>query len=86
MPKSLIKLSEVFAPKHGNSTPIRLIKMPEVMHRTANGKAWIYRLIAQGRFPKPVKIGSRSVAFVESEIDAWIEQRIAASRGNEVKA
>lgn len=81
MPKDITKPSEVFAPKHRSNTPIRLIKMPEVMHRTANGKAWIYRLIAQGRFPQPVKIGSRSIAFVESEIDAWIEQRIAASRG-----
>ncbi|KJM64907.1 dipicolinate synthase [Pluralibacter gergoviae] len=58
-----------------------LIKMPEVMRRTANGKSWIYKLIAQGRFPKPVKIGSRSIAFVESEVDEWINQRIAESRG-----
>lgn len=59
----------------------RLVKMPEVMHRTGNGKAWIYRLISQGRFPKPIKIGSRSIAFIESEIDEWINQRIAESRG-----
>ncbi|CAI2791790.1 Predicted transcriptional regulator [Serratia grimesii] len=59
----------------------RLIKMPEVMHRTGNGKAWIYKLIAQDRFPRPVKIGSRSIAFIESEIDEWIDQRIAESRG-----
>ncbi|PWD57663.1 AlpA family phage regulatory protein [Pectobacterium parmentieri] len=59
----------------------RLVKMPEVMHRTGNGKAWIYRFISQGRFPKPIKIGSRSIAFIESEIDEWINQRIAESRG-----
>ncbi|CNG45395.1 helix-turn-helix transcriptional regulator [Yersinia enterocolitica] len=58
-----------------------LIRMPETMRRTGYGKAWIYKLIAQGRFPKPVKIGSRSIAFVESEIDEWINQRIAESRG-----
>ncbi len=56
-----------------------LIRMPETMRRTGYGKA--YKLIAQGRFPKPVKIGSRSIAFVESEIDEWINQRIAESRG-----
>ncbi|OAT21119.1 AlpA family transcriptional regulator [Buttiauxella noackiae ATCC 51607] len=59
----------------------RLMKMPEVMHRTGNGKSWIYRLISQGRFPKPIKIGSRSIAFIESEVDEWINQRIAESRG-----
>ncbi|XIV09932.1 helix-turn-helix transcriptional regulator [Escherichia coli] len=43
-------------------------------------KAWIYRLISQGRFPKQVKIGSRAIAFVESEIDEWIEKCILESR------
>ncbi|MDE9553673.1 helix-turn-helix transcriptional regulator, partial [Xenorhabdus bovienii] len=41
---------------------------------------WIYKLIADNRFPKQVKIGTRSVAFIESEVDAWIAQRIAESR------
>ncbi|EFK2376089.1 helix-turn-helix transcriptional regulator [Escherichia coli] len=58
-----------------------LIRMPETMRRTGYGRAWIYKLIAQGSFPKPVKIGSRAIAFVESEIDEWINQRIAESRG-----
>ncbi|MGY0161439.1 helix-turn-helix transcriptional regulator [Edwardsiella tarda] len=58
-----------------------LIRMPDVIRRTGYGKAWIYKLIAQNCFPKPVKIGSRSIAFVESEVDDWINQRIAESRG-----
>lgn len=58
-----------------------LIRMTETMRRTGYGKAWIYRLISQGRFPKPVKIGCRAIAFIESEIDEWINQRIAESRG-----
>ncbi len=47
----------------------RLIRLPEVLERTGYGKSWIYRLINDGKFPAPVKIGSRAVAFVESEID-----------------
>ncbi|EEQ4616030.1 TPA: helix-turn-helix transcriptional regulator [Escherichia coli] len=58
-----------------------LIRLSDVMRRTGYGRAWIYKLIAQERFPKPVKVGSRSIAFVESEIDEWINQRIAESRG-----
>ncbi|NHB92948.1 helix-turn-helix transcriptional regulator [Photorhabdus cinerea] len=57
------------------------IRLPEVQRRTGYSKAWIYRLIADDKFPKQVKIGTRSVAFVESEIDGWIDQRIAESRG-----
>ncbi|MBD2810632.1 AlpA family transcriptional regulator [Xenorhabdus sp. Vera] len=60
-----------------------LIRLPEVQRRTGYGKAWIYKLIVDGKFPKQVKIGTRSVAFLESEIDGWISQRISKSR-NEV--
>lgn len=58
-----------------------LIRMPEVMRRTGYGKAWIYRLVSEGRFPLPIKIGARAIAFVEGEVDEWINQRIAKSRG-----
>ena len=53
-----------------------LIRLPEVQRRTGYSKAWIYRLISQHRFPSAVKIGSRAIAFVESEVDEWISQRI----------
>ncbi|MDC9606580.1 helix-turn-helix transcriptional regulator [Xenorhabdus griffiniae] len=57
-----------------------LIRLPEVQRRTGYSKAWIYKLISDGAFPKQVKIGPRSVAFIEAEIDDWIAQRIAESR------
>ncbi|EQB8081309.1 helix-turn-helix transcriptional regulator [Yersinia enterocolitica] len=65
-----------------NNQSTRLIRLPEVLLRTGYGKAWIYRLISEGRFPTQIKIGSRSVAFVESEIDAWIQSVIETSRKN----
>ena len=58
-----------------------LIRLTEVQRRTGYSKAWIYRLMGQGKFPASVKIGSRAIAFVEREIDEWINQRIAESRG-----
>lgn len=58
-----------------------LIRFSEVQRRTGYSKAWIYRLISQKRFPPAIKIGSRAIAFVESEIDEWVSQRIAESRG-----
>lgn len=39
-------------------------------------KSQRYNLIRQGLFPKPIKIGSRSVAWPETEIEAWLQQRI----------
>lgn len=37
----------------------------------------LYEWMAAGSFPKPIKIGPRAVAWVESELDAWERQRIA---------
>jgi prophage regulatory protein len=65
-----------------NNQTTRLIRLPEVLERTGFGKAWIYRLIKDDKFPAPVKIGTRAVAFVESEIDAWIQSVIETSRNN----
>ncbi|CAI1043512.1 Predicted transcriptional regulator [Serratia liquefaciens] len=57
-----------------------LIRLTDVQRRTGYSKAWIYRLMSQGKFPTSVKIGTRAIAFVESEIDDWVNQRIAESR------
>lgn len=57
-----------------------LVRLSEVQRRTGYSKAWIYRLMSHGKFPKSVKIGTRAIAFVESEIDEWINERIAESR------
>lgn len=58
----------------------RLIRLPEVMYKTGYKKAWIYRLISENRFPKPIKLGSRAVAFIEIEVDEWISNTISNSR------
>ncbi|EHY2293645.1 TPA: helix-turn-helix transcriptional regulator [Escherichia coli] len=65
-----------------NQHTTRLIRLPEVLNRTGYGKAWIYHLISKGCFPSPVKIGSRAVAFVESEVEDWIQSVIATTRKN----
>jgi prophage regulatory protein len=38
------------------------------------------RMVGKGEFPKPIKIGTRAVAWRESEIDAWITARIEDGR------
>ena len=58
-----------------------LIRFSEVQKRTGYSKAWLYRLMSEQRFHAAIKIGSRSIAFIESEIDDWINQRITESRG-----
>jgi prophage regulatory protein len=44
----------------------------------AYSRAHIYRMVNAGKFPGYISIGEKRTAFVEEEIDQWIEERIAA--------
>lgn len=58
----------------------RFIRVPEVLNRVGFSRTTLYERIKEGNFPDRVKIGPRCVAFVESEIDEWIETTIRNSR------
>jgi len=63
------------------SPPVRFLRLPEVMARTGLSRSTIYVRLAEGRFPEPVRLGPRAVGWIESEIDAWMQERIDRSRG-----
>ena len=56
-----------------------LCKLPEVIRRTGLCKTRIYALIKEQRFPSSIKIGASSM-WIESEVNAWILETIAAAR------
>jgi len=55
----------------------RILRLPEVEAATGKKRSAIYDGIADGTFPKPVPLGERAVGWIESEILAWQEARIA---------
>ncbi|MDX6819113.1 helix-turn-helix transcriptional regulator [Klebsiella oxytoca] len=40
---------------------------------------WIYKLIKDGVFPKPIKLG-RSSRWLKSEVENWLQERVDQSR------
>jgi len=72
-----LRFEEIFMSREQQQ---RILRMPETKARTGVPRSSIYRLLAMGEFPRPIKLGARSIGFVESEVDAWIADRIAASR------
>jgi prophage regulatory protein len=59
----------------------RFIKIKELNKITSLSTATTYRLMAESKFPKQIKVtGSKSVAWDSQEIDDWLEQRIADSK------
>jgi prophage regulatory protein len=63
-----------------NTAPA-LLRLPAVQSRTGLSRARIYAHIAAGTFPRQINLGARAVGWIESEINEWINQRIAESRG-----
>ncbi|MSR08047.1 MAG: AlpA family transcriptional regulator [Gammaproteobacteria bacterium] len=57
-----------------------LLRLPQVCARTGLARSTIYDLMAANAFPKGVKLGAKSVAWVQAEVSDWVVSRIAASR------
>ena len=59
------------------------LRLPKVKQLTGFGRSQIYHLIKQGKFPKQIHISPKSVAWLESELEAWMEDRIRLSRNED---
>ncbi len=68
------------APRAGE---LRILRRRQVEDRVGLSCSTIYASVAAGTFPKPIQLGAQSVGWLESEIDAWLRERVAASRGLE---
>ncbi|HEJ7885180.1 TPA: AlpA family transcriptional regulator [Serratia liquefaciens] len=56
-----------------------LINMTFITAFTGMTDKWFYKLIQDGAFPKPIKLG-RSSRWFKSEVEIWMQQRITESR------
>ena len=52
------------------------LRMPLVVRMTGLGRSTIYRLIAENKFPGPVRVGDRAVAWRQVDLDKWSEERL----------
>jgi prophage regulatory protein len=57
-----------------------IIRLPVVLERTGLSRSTVYLMISRNEFPASVSLGERAVGWISSEIDAWLEERIEASR------
>ena len=56
----------------------RLLRRRQVEEITGMGRSSIYRLMQEGEFPRPVRIGPAAVRWKASDIAAWMESRPVA--------
>jgi prophage regulatory protein len=58
----------------------RFLRLAKVQRRIPYSRSSIYLKVSRGEFPPPIDLGARAVAWLESDVDEWIESRIAKSR------
>jgi len=64
----------------GQRRPQRLLRLRDVCRTTGLCRSMIYKLQAENRFPRRVKIGLRAVGWLEDEVAQWLADRVASSR------
>jgi prophage regulatory protein len=57
----------------------QLLRLPEVRAKLGLSRSAIYRLVAAGKFPQPLKLTPRTIAWRLSELDSWIEAQPRSS-------
>lgn len=62
----------------------RILRLPEVIGRCGIKRGTIYVRMKANSFPRPIRLGVNSVGWLDSEINAWVEERISQSRNKNV--
>ena len=57
---------------------MKVLRLDAVILTTGLARSTVYKLIGLGDFPRPVPLTGRSVGWIESEVNAWIQLRIEA--------
>lgn len=63
----------------------KILRLPEVMSLTGLSRSTIYLRISQDQFPQSVSLGPRAVGWLEAEVDAWLEARVAQRGSVDIK-
>jgi prophage regulatory protein len=64
----------------------KLLRLKAVKELTGLGKSTIYDRMKKGEFPNRIHLGAKSSAWLESEIQEWISQRVLHSRKSSEKS
>jgi prophage regulatory protein len=51
------------------------LRLPAVIRITGLGRTTIYRMVAEKKFPSPVRLGARAIAWRKTDLDQWSNTR-----------
>jgi len=57
-----------------------ILRLNATLAKTGLSRSVLYSEISKGNFPKQISLSERSIGFLESEVESWIDERVKASR------
>ena len=60
---------------------MKFMKLPDVIEKTGLSRSTIYLLMKKGDFPAQIKLGGKSVVWLEEDISQWQAQIVNNARG-----
>lgn len=79
--------SSLTIPNQQVVSELRVLRIKDVTEKLAIGKSTLYDWLKptspryDAQFPKPIKLSSKSIGWLSSEIDNWLRERVKQSRG-----
>jgi prophage regulatory protein len=61
------------------ATTTTVLRLADIEARCAVNRRTLYYWIERGIFPRPIRLGPRTVGWLDRDIDAWIEEKARAS-------
>jgi prophage regulatory protein len=61
---------------------MKFMKLPDVIEKTGLSRSTIYLLMKKGDFPAQIKLGCKSVVWLEDDISQWQTQIVSHARGH----
>ena len=58
----------------------KVIRLKAAKEWTGLSRSSIYAMMKSGEFPKSFSLGARAIGWLESDIRAWVDTRVAASK------
>lgn len=74
------ELQAKYSAKNVPAPEANLWKIRAVVNFTGRSRGSILRDVAKGIFPKPIRLGENSVAWLRVEVEKWLADRIAERR------
>jgi len=72
-----VRMNEGRQDEADNVSIKRFLRIATVMERTGLAQATIYEMMHKGTFPKNFRLTPRACGWLETDVDAWIDERVA---------